>query len=197
MSNLEKVQASNLEKINKLYKRFTENPNCVYKKCVDYFSEDNSRKWLIVLEKLDDSETNEARDNVMDKKCAKFRANKLKVLKIINVNKPRFTKKYILSTYADTMIQYTVGEIVYPDYYDKNINNVCSGGIHYFNTVEPAYFYDGYPSGHNGSFCEYYDNGLKRLEGYLSDGKKSEDIKYWRENGDVDLDRLERKTNNV
>src|SRR5579872_3991989 len=95
------------------------NSKYVFKKCVNMYDTDKSRKWLVILEKLEDTKTNEDRKNVIDKNFAKFRANKLKVIAIFNINNPyeKPAKKAILNEYSSNQTLYEVGEIVYADSY--------------------------------------------------------------------------------
>jgi hypothetical protein len=124
----------------------------VFKKCIDLGDEDNDRRWLVVLEKLSDTRTNEKRRGIHDSKFAKFRADKLKVIEIFDVNNLNVDRKSITNVYTDNKyegyddvifhkIVYTVGDIVYPDFYDEAIENVCSNGIHYFKSFDTAFSY--------------------------------------------------------
>lgn len=155
----------NLAKITKYYKKFIKNKNYVYKLCNDVLSKkDHNKKWLVILKFLPETKTNELRNNVSDKAFAKFRADKLEVVKIININDPKKTKKYIVSEFIknDEIIiktLYMVGEIVEPEYYDEKINSICSGGIHYFRTLERAYYYRELPPDYTGIWKAWYDNG--------------------------------------
>lgn len=160
-----------IEIIKKICGIYIDNPNCVYKLCM--------KKWLIVMEKMSNVVTNECRDNIFDANHAKFRANELKVLFIINVNdfsdKPEsiintFCKYYNDVNKIDT--HYKVNEIVTCDSFDMNFNKICSNGIHYFKTIETAFTYDRpFPHNYNDSFDKlsqsvhwphWYDDGQQR-----------------------------------
>lgn len=153
-----------LEKLHKKCRRYTKSPSYVYKLCRNYNKkkkETSERKWLVVLKKISTTVTNECRSNVVDANYAKFRASELKVIKIINTTKPNYIKKKITNVFEDIKTVYKVGEIVKPSTeYDMGLDNVCSSGIHYFKTLEPAYFYE--KSSYivnNGKVLSWYDNG--------------------------------------
>lgn len=165
---------NNLEIIKTKYANLIVDEKYVYKKCCDISSKrDKTRKWLVILEKLEDTKTNENRRNISNIKHAKFRANKLKVVEIINTNKPNLTKKIITNEYMSEKgyqslrTRYKKGCIAESEDYDENIDNVCSNGLHYFKTIDTAYFYGSYPKNHTGLMCAYYDNGniFSRIEG--------------------------------
>jgi isocitrate dehydrogenase kinase/phosphatase len=111
--------------------KYTTNESYVYKICCDILSKKDktSRKWLVVMKKIKGTQTNEDRSEVADFNHAKFRANKLKVIKIFNKNNPDLTKQSIINKYDEKKLRYTVGRIVKIDDYDRKIENVCSHGI--------------------------------------------------------------------
>ena len=79
-------------------------PSYVFKSC--------SRDWIVVLQKLPDTITNESRF-VVDADCAKFRANKLQVVDIIHKFDQTITCDSIWnSVYAGKQMEYKRGEIV-------------------------------------------------------------------------------------
>lgn len=176
-----------LEPILNVCKKYTNDELYVYKVCCDILSNESNKdniKWLVVMKKLDDTKTNEGRKNIVNKDCAKFRANKLLVVKIININKPSLSKKYIVNKYQDyKSIRYEVGKIVIPNEYDENIENVNSGGIHYFRTILPAFYRRDTPDDYSGNSIEWYENGQKESEGLYVDGYKFGKWTKWYENG--------------
>jgi antitoxin component YwqK of YwqJK toxin-antitoxin module len=105
-SSFEINNAELLKKIKRICKD-KDNKSYVYKLCNDELSrKDKSRKWLVIMRKLSLTEdyprstkTNEKRSNVHkpDMRTAKFRADELEVVKIININKPSRTKKYVVN----------------------------------------------------------------------------------------------------
>src|SRR5438552_1369387 len=79
-----------LKCIKNKYKHYIdcENPLYVYKMCTS-FNNNNGKleknEWLVIMKKLPDTVTNESRKNAFNCKYAKYRANKLEVIEIINV----------------------------------------------------------------------------------------------------------------
>src|SRR5438128_5301429 len=94
--------------------------------------------YIVVLQKLDDSKTNEHRKDVVDARYAKFRADRLIVVRIYNKCNGEEIQTITNSVYSKKTITYTCNEIVEVTDYDEDINKVCSSGIHYFKTEEAA-----------------------------------------------------------
>lgn len=162
----------------------------VFKLCRDVKAIDKSRKWLVILKKPERSNellTNEKRAGVIDHKCAKFRANGLIVVEIINIHDPKITKKVIVNRYTEQTVKkdtiYEVGKLVKPDVYDENIDNVYGGGIHYFETLLPAFYYRSLPSKYTGEWSVWHDNGQLKFKGYYMNGKRVGQWRGWYENG--------------
>jgi antitoxin component YwqK of YwqJK toxin-antitoxin module len=159
--------SSTLDELIKKCAEFTDNHNdkhmYVYKLCKSL-----SKEWLILMKKLKDTRTNEERKNVMNENYTKFRADKLAVIFIINVNNPFETTKTMIHKFDDTECLYEVDTIVEADYYDDDVRIVCSHGIHYFKTIEPAYYYRDIPIGYIGKWRKWYDNGAKKSEQILT-----------------------------
>jgi len=95
---------------------------------------------IVQMKRTPETKDNEMRIGVKDKRYAKFRANKLMVLKIYNWMEDRFEYS-IPHAWGDVYIRYTVGEIVVPNGFCENINDICAQGIHYFNSLFAAYCY--------------------------------------------------------
>jgi len=104
----------------------------------------SSGNWLIVLKKSTRTKTNEKRNGIVNAKNAKYRANRLRVLKIINKCDPKITTTNIHSSW-DLKTLYQINRITYPDSFDTNLDNVCSSGIHYYKNFMNAYFYHIFP----------------------------------------------------
>ena len=64
-----------------------------------------SRDWIVVLQKLPDTITNESR-SVVDLNCAKFRANKLFVVDIIHKFYQTITCNFILNRFIKSRQNY-------------------------------------------------------------------------------------------
>lgn len=167
-----------LQTILDTYPQFVDNnlidSNFVFKSC--------GINWIVVLEKLPDTQTNEGRDDIVDKQYAKHRADKLKVIMIFNKRNPKKTKDEISSSvYLLSNLIYKVNKIVYSDSFDPNVNFVCSHGIHYFLTIAPAYYYETQISSPDDIFMSWYDNGQKEQEGeYINDKKHGKYILWYR-----------------
>lgn len=147
-------------------KIYIDDESYVYKSSYDFSIDEKTRKWLIIMQKLVDTQTNEARSDVFDRDYAKFRANKLRVVEIINMENPNITKKIVTNKYAPFEIKYEVGFVVEEDKYDYAVNKICSNGIHYFRTLVPAFYYRSVPCDYTGNWIEWYSNGHKLEEGY-------------------------------
>lgn len=156
-----KSKRDNFSELYKLCYKYTKNNSYVYKSCCDVSDGggDTEREWLVILQKLNDTKTNEMRNNIVDKNCAKFRANKLKVIKIFNMINPKITKEFVINKFCGSEIKYEINKIVQPDCYDDDINNVCTGGIHYYKTMAPAYYYRVPPDDYTGSWIAWYNSG--------------------------------------
>jgi len=140
------------------------------------------RKSIVTLELLDDSKTNEKR-LVVDKNYAKFRCDKAKVVNIVNVKTGEKMVEDV--SIHNSSFEYTLGEIVMPDYFNTDINKVCARGIHYFKTKEAAlsWFYkqdNGFP---DGKWTGFHDNGRKYYEGTFKNAKKDGKWIRWHDNG--------------
>lgn len=125
-----------LEFIKRRNKLYIDNPKYVYS--------DLNHQYILILEKLEDTITNEQRDNVVDKNCAKFRGNKFRIARILDshtslnvkyVNIPNTRKIYQQNNPSDMI---AVGEILYdPDF---SLNDKSDTGFTYFFTIEAAYY---------------------------------------------------------
>ena len=137
------------------------------------------RNSIVTLELLDDTKTNEKRDEVVNDKYAKFRCNKVKVLNIKNVK----TGKNIEmdGSIYNPLFCYQVGEIVTTSF-NTNINLVCATGIHYFKTKEAAVSWFYRETGNtlpDGKWTVWRENGNKSSEGTYKDGEKNGEWVHW------------------
>ena len=89
-------------------------------------------RFLIKLEIPEDAK----RCSATSRKC---RCDKAKVLEITNMNTGEKIDEIVNMDY--TPCPYTVGEMVYPDWFDDNRWNECSHGIHFFVDREDAESY--------------------------------------------------------
>lgn len=70
-----------------------------------------------------------------------YRSN---VARVLNIRKIKFgTYEYIDSAMSlyDEHFYYRPGEMIYPDAFDPNPDNICTNGIHFFGTYKEAISY--------------------------------------------------------
>jgi hypothetical protein len=122
--------------------RVISNANHVFKKCRQWHT---GHDCIVMLEKpANDFICNESR-TVVNRNMAKFRCNGL-LVKIIfdlvlNIELLRIVHETIVC-YTRHQTIYEVGCIVTPNYFDTNLDAVCTYGIHYFLTLRAAIGYD-------------------------------------------------------
>jgi hypothetical protein len=107
-----------------------------------------------------------------------------KVILIIN-KKTGLTINSIESlrqTYGDhnQFTTYTVDQIIVPNAFDCNIDNICTNGIHFFNDFETAFFYDYILSDDfSGTITQYDGDGTKlSVIQYVNGVKNGESKSY-------------------
>jgi len=133
------MSSYSLEELKKACEKFV-GPKFVYKLCND---SKTSEKYLVVMVKDAKTKTNEKRV-VTDSKYAKYRANELRVIRIFSLDDK--TKKVTIiyhqsALYKDApLTTYELNKTVSADKYNENEDSVCSGGIHYYMTIEPAFY---------------------------------------------------------
>lgn len=127
--------------------------------------------WIAKLEIL--GQNNEKRNNIIEPMRAKYRCSKAKVLKIFKQGKRgiKITRKAIGGSY-DTNFKYQVGKVVEVKNFDKNIDEVCSRGIHYFKSLECAKMWNLNPvfNKYTGTYKVWHDNGVLMYECVYKDG---------------------------
>ena len=137
-----------------------------------------SRDWIVVLRKLADTITNESRP-VADTYCAKFRANKLQVVDIINKFDQSITCDSICnSVYKDKQMVYKKGEIIEVEEFNTNVNEVCTTGIHYYKTMKVAFYLE-LEIIIYGEWSCWHDNGRVKSNGSYKDGKVEGEWIFW------------------
>ena len=154
-----------------------EDPSHVFKSC--------SRDWIVVLRKLPDTNTNESRP-VVDPNCAKFRADKLQVVDIINKFDQTTTDSICDSVYEDKQMVYEKGEIIEVKDFDKNVNIVCAAGIHYYKTMKVAFYLE-LERVIDGEWICWYENGQMYSKRTYKDGKPEGVWSYWYSHGQMAL----------
>jgi hypothetical protein len=85
--------------------------------------------------------TNQNRDMVRDTRFAKFRAEQVWCICIFDGTS--FFNKYVhkCEVGPNYTWQYKVNRWIFPDMYDMDVNKVCTSGIHFFNHLLAAYYY--------------------------------------------------------
>ena len=113
-------------------------PDAIFKKCCNgervvsnYHVYHNY--YLVAMQKLPTTQTNETRSGVVNKQCAKFRASAVQTLAIIDIGTGQRVQsiEHTNHRFAFDAI-YTVGEQTLPHKYEPNVEAVCAPGIHYF-----------------------------------------------------------------
>lgn len=131
---------------------------CVFKRCSTY-----EYDYIVALKKpIENFKSNEEREDVVDPKFAKFCCNGLITVLIYDLLKHKFINNFINDNYAQST-EYRVGNLVTPDTYDENIDNIFTHGIHYFLTFNAAFKYlnrgiDGYDC--NGKIDSFFEQKL-------------------------------------
>lgn len=175
-----------LEKLLKLCEKYQTDKKYVYKSCSNL--PNKIREWLVVMEKCEDTITNEERKGVVDENHAKFRANKMRVTEIINMNDMK-KEEYVVNydVYGGKSLKYEVGAIVECDKFDNDIDVICSGGIHYFKMLMPAYYYRDKPIAITGKWIDWHDNGRKQCEENWKCGQIDGPYKEWQYDGEYNI----------
>jgi antitoxin component YwqK of YwqJK toxin-antitoxin module len=179
-----------MNKIFETYSEFINDPQYVYTIA--------QKHWIVILQKNDDTITNENRDGVLDKTYATNKGNYFIVKKIFNKITGETTNCIDGSTHHDTIF-YTV---------DKMVSTELTFIITYYNVIQRAYFlydiplftgtriywhnnglfmaYVDYVDGiKNGTYMRWYINGNIYMEGQYTNGIKTGDWKSYYLNGQM------------
>jgi antitoxin component YwqK of YwqJK toxin-antitoxin module len=145
--------------------------------------------WIVILELTVDSVTNQARlsENDPNRKFAKFRANKLKVIDIINKFDHTQTINYIYNSVYDEKpkLQYVKETIVNSDSFDMKLDKICSHGIHFFEGIEVTFYYGLNMQNYTGHWVSWYNDGQNKTKGYYLNGKRTGHWIYWHSHGNI------------
>lgn len=137
------------------------------------FLDTKNNRWLIVMQKLEDTTTDENRSNIVNRNYAKFEANKLKVIEIIDMNNSECTLDGITDQFGiDKTINYEINNVVESD--------ECN--ISYFKTLVAAYFYERKKI-QNGQYFQWYINGGNEKKCTFKNGWMDGKCESWHENG--------------
>ena len=141
------------------------------------------RNSIVVLKPLTSTINNEKRSGIVDHFHAKFRCNKVRVMSVMNVKTGE--KMNQDRSIFDYNFIYEAGKIISTNY-DRDINKICSGGIHYFNTKEAALseFYDLTDNNiPDGKWTGWHSNGQKKYEHIYKNGEYEGKCTNWYDNG--------------
>lgn len=114
--------------------------------------------WIIILKKTLITLNNENRDGIYNEKTASYRGNYFFVEKIFNKINPKYVTNKITSKFKDKYLTYIVGKYVTSDF-DKDINKTYTSGIHYYKTIEPAFYMNVENERITGNVVSYYPCG--------------------------------------
>ena len=132
--NFQDIKKALYEKITE-YKK--ENPlakdsDFKFKRCQEY---------LLLLFVPETMKTNESRKIVVDKQFAKFRAEMAYCIAILDTENEKLVQEHT-NQFGDSILVYKVNHWIFPDRFDTNLEQVCTNGLHYFNSLLAAYCYD-------------------------------------------------------
>jgi antitoxin component YwqK of YwqJK toxin-antitoxin module len=151
-------------------------PLTVYKSAGDY---------IITLEIPVGTHTNLDREDVVDADYAQFRCQRAQVLSITHKFDKSSVDK-IVSDYDKSYI-YIVGEFVEIPLYDMNNNDICTKGIHFYNSQEVAFYHNNGTIPEKGEYINkgWCSNGNLEYEIPYIDGKIHGIFKEWHSNGNL------------
>jgi len=166
--------------INAIRQKYPDNTGqYLFKSCQIY--------WIVVLKKTNRTITTQSRLPLDDpnRQFAKYRANKLMVVDIINKFNPNETTDEISNSYyMNHTTKYIKGNIVIPDSFHRHTDEVCSSGIHFYETIDCAFYLE-LIKVENGKWTEWYENGQKKEEAEYLNGKQNGKWTGWYENGQI------------
>lgn len=176
-----------LKTIQKFCDKYSTDEKYVFKSCKNQ-PQTSYHEYIVVMEKLKDTITNEERKDVFDKSYAKFRANRLNVVAILSVvNLSSVT--HVMHSWKDSNpVRYEVGKVVECDKFDEDLNKVCSGGIHYFKTLIPAYYHCNKPEKGHSKYMDWYEDGMQKYEIIFFNGLLNGFWKSWNNDGHTSVE---------
>lgn len=135
----------------------------IYKRC-------NHSK-LVVMEKLPVSMTNEQRTNVVNFWHAKFRADMLRTVAIFDMHNPGRRLARVSNTFKDNNVEYSVGHVTVASGFDKSLNLVKGEGLHYFHTLDCAFYFRDPLRSYSGPWYGWHSSGAPMCQGQVMRGK--------------------------
>lgn len=163
-------------------KQYLNNPTIVFKSCVY-----RRHSFIIVLQRIAGTITNEKRDDVLKPNSAKFRGNMFLVLDIIDKFKHK-SINLIFTWFEGKQFFYVKGRVSSIFKYTENdftgeyCDRVCFKGIHFFKSIERAFYHD-LPNVENGDYWSFYDNGFPMAKYTYENNKIIGKVKMWNYNG--------------
>jgi hypothetical protein len=161
--------------VDEYYDDYLSDTKYVYKSC-RYIDVDNiGHDYIVILEKLTETITNESRTHVYDDDFADFRGSIFLVARIFDKFAPTETVSSVTSSkYGKKTVLYTTGQTIKPDSFDMNLNNIRSNGIYYYKTVTPAFYSElEKNSSYTGNYISYHDNGRVKRSGSYASGLRT------------------------
>jgi len=142
------MQCYNAELVGELKLHDFNNLATAYENCKDMdvgFKRCGNTIVALQLPPIEDTTLN--RRGIVDKRYAKFRAKYCpRVVFICDLYEdamvPKKTHYYHPSWTKPVEIVYQVGQRVEPDMYDRDMDNICSHGIHFYLSLEAALSHD-------------------------------------------------------
>jgi antitoxin component YwqK of YwqJK toxin-antitoxin module len=167
-----------MEKCKDRCSKYFDDRNYVYKSCAGY---------VVVLKKTQNTITNENRKGIINVNCAKLRGDIFIVADIVpKSNDLKELTKITNTIFYGDVITYEIGSIVKSNGYNMNLDDIRTTGIHYFNTFEPAFYYNFIMTkGYTGDFIGYHDNGVVSATYRYKDGIIDGDCIAYCENGNI------------
>lgn len=148
-----------------------DNEKYVFKSC--------QKEWIVIMEKLKTTKTNENR-KVIDSENAYFRANKLRVIEIVNKFNPNIKRNSIVNSVIPEKVEYIKNQKVVANNYENDENIVFKGGIHYFKNYKLAYYYElDKLDYYSGKYISYDFDGVLSEIGQYKNGIKIGLWKYY------------------
>ena len=147
-----------------------------YKKAQDGF----------IVKLLIGGENNENREDVVSKDTAKMRCSEAKVLEIYHMNNRHITLPKVYSLYSRKFV-YKVGKKIVIQNYDRNTDAICTTGIHYFLTEDPARCWNlqcHHIPNYTGTHMMWFGNGQLSLKERYVDGVRIE-YEWYYNNGQL------------
>lgn len=161
LANCTAEENTTLETIKLICKNYIGNPKYVYKFCDIPYK--HGVGYIVVLERLPSTKTNECRYTItMNMNYAKFRGSEFKVATIIDVTDPGRRTIHEVTNIRGTT--YAVGTVVKPNYFDKDLNVICAAGIHYFKSIDAAFFCRSMPSDYTGVWRSFDEDGKQKYK---------------------------------